>query len=99
MKSKQEIKRLERRMGPENKIVDVEQLRREIEALAALNLDKSTYEERLDIIGKLNISVYPSEDLKTMKIRCSLLPNDDKIKPDSEPDECRIVVLGSTGSP
>jgi hypothetical protein len=49
------------------------------------NLDKATFTEKRDIINKLGIKVYPSEDLKTMKIKCSLnFPADLNSQPKSE---------------
>jgi hypothetical protein len=34
------------------------------------NLDEASFEDKLDIIVKLGIKVYPSEDLKTMRVTC-----------------------------
>ena len=36
------------------------------------NLDKATFEEKSDLVTKLGIQVYPSEDLKSMKVKCQL---------------------------
>jgi hypothetical protein len=47
-------------------------LRRELRQLAAINLEEATFEEKRDITNKLGIMVYPSEDLKTMRVKCGL---------------------------
>jgi CRISPR/Cas system-associated exonuclease Cas4 (RecB family) len=71
-KAEQDIERLIRLTGGQNSKIDVNELKEELERLAQVNLDKATFAEKRDIINKLGIRVYPSEDLKTMKIRCSL---------------------------
>ena len=43
-----------------------------LRALRDRNLDEATFEERVDIISKLGIGVYPSEDLKSMRVLCQL---------------------------
>lgn len=59
------------------------------------NLEGATFEEKRDIVNKLDIRVCPSEDLKTMQIKCGLklMVEGDKKGPVSE-DGCRIVVFG-----
>ena len=47
-------------------------MRKELKTLRDKNLDQVTSEEKLDIVSKLGIEVYPSEDLKTMRVRCQL---------------------------
>lgn len=76
--------------------VNVEELKKELQRLAQENLDKVTFAERRDIISKLGIRVYPSEDLKTMKIKCSLnVGNDGNSRPS---DGCVIIQFGSLRS-
>ncbi len=59
-------------------------------------LDNATFTEKRDIISKLGIRVYPSEDLKTMKMRCSLdFSNDNN---SNSPDRCAIVKFVSLRS-
>ncbi len=95
-KSKQEIERLIRLAGGQNSKVDVEELGKELERLAQVNLDKATFTEKQDIVSKLGIRVYPSEDLKTMKIRCSLnFGNDGNTQPS---DRCAIIQFASLRS-
>jgi len=43
-----------------------------MENLLEKNLDEATFEDKRDIMNKLDIRVYPSEDLKTVKIKCGL---------------------------
>jgi hypothetical protein len=47
-------------------------MRMELKTLRDRNLDEASFEERLDIISKLGIKVYPPEDLKSMRVLCSL---------------------------
>ena len=47
-------------------------MREELKALRDRNLDEATFEEKLEIISKLGIKVYPSEDLKSMRVVCQL---------------------------
>jgi len=95
-KAQQEINRINERSGSMDEVVNVEEVRKELKRLAKANLN-GTFSERLDLINKLNLKVYPSEDLKTMRIKCSLLPQyEDK---EEHKKECQIVLSGSTGSP
>jgi len=43
-----------------------------LKALAERNLDEATFEEKREVISKLDIKIYPSEDLKTMHIKCGV---------------------------
>jgi hypothetical protein len=80
-----------------DRVVNVEEVRKELKRLAEANLNGATFKERLDLINKLNLKVYPSEDLKTMRIKCSILPQyEDKAE---HQKECQIVLSGSTCSP
>ncbi len=99
VKAEKEIQRLEGLMRPQKQAVDLEALRRELQELRKQNLNNATFAERTNVIHKLHIQVYPSEDLKTMKIKCSLLNQTDKAIQLGGTAECRIVTLGSTGSP
>jgi hypothetical protein len=94
--AEQEIERLIRLTGGQNSKIDVNELKEELERLAQVNLDKATFAEKRDIINKLGIRVYPSEDLKTMKIRCSLnFGNDNNNQPS---DRCAIIQFASLRS-
>jgi hypothetical protein len=45
--------------------------RNELLHLAIENLNKATYSEKLDIMAKLGVRIYQSEDLKMMIIKTS----------------------------
>ena len=49
-----------------------ELIRQESKALRDRNLLESTFEERVDLVGKLGIKILSSEDLKSRKIFCRL---------------------------
>ena len=45
-------------------------MKEERKGLRDRNLDEATFEEKLEIISKLGIKVYSSEDLKSMRVLC-----------------------------
>ncbi|MFH0769167.1 MAG: hypothetical protein V1932_06345, partial [Chloroflexota bacterium] len=93
-KAKKEIERLLALNGKTTK-VDLEELKKELERLSQENLDKATFIEKRDIMSKLGIRVYPSEDLKSVKIKSTL-----NLRGNGHSQkECVILELGSTGSP
>lgn len=47
---------------------DREAMKQALEALRDKNLDEATFADKADIIAKLGIKVYPSEDLKSMRV-------------------------------
>ena len=51
---------------------DIENLQRDLKALAEKKLDGATYEEKQNVISKLNVRIYPSEDLKIMRVKCGV---------------------------
>ncbi len=75
--------------------IDNDTLRQELQQLATKNLEKATFEEELDIINKLSIRVYPSEDLKTMQVKCGLKPLAEGDNNGSvDENGCGIVLFG-----
>lgn len=91
-KAQKEIERLLALNGKGAR-VDVEELKEELERLSQENLDKATFTEKRDIMSKLGIRVYPSEDLKSVKIKFSL-----SLRGNGQSQkECVILELGSTG--
>ena len=95
-KAKEEIKRLTGLRGDQNLKVNVEELKDKLGKLAQGNLDIATFTEKRDLINKLGIRVYPSEDLKTMRIRCSL--NFDNGSSPYPSDWCGIIQFASLRS-
>lgn len=95
-KAEQDIKRLVGLTEAQGSKVNVKELKKELQRLAQENPDKVTFSEKRDIISKLGVRVYPSEDLKTMKIKCSLNAGNDGTR--SPSNECRIIEFGSLRS-
>jgi hypothetical protein len=95
-KAEQEIRRIQEQTGNYNtSAIDSDTLRQELRQLAAINLEEATFEEKRDIINKLGIMVYPSEDLKTMRIKCGLkltVERDNNVSIGE--DGCGIVMFG-----
>jgi len=92
--AERETSRIRYQMSGNSTVIDVNALSRELKILVEKNLDKATFEHKRDILNKLDIRVYPSEDLKTVKIKCGLsldIEDKDEI---ADADGCRIVVSG-----
>jgi hypothetical protein len=51
---------------------DLEMLRQELRLLRSRNLENAKFEEKADLVAKLGIKVFPSEDLKSRRIECRL---------------------------
>ena len=95
-KAEQETRRIREQVNNySTSTIDSNALRQELQQLATKNLKEATFEEELDIINKLSIRVYPSEDLKTMKVKCGLkLTVDGDENGSSGEDGCGIVMFG-----
>ena len=50
----------------------IERLRLELKNLQDRNMAEASFEERLDLVARLGIKVYPSEDLKSRRIKCGM---------------------------
>jgi hypothetical protein len=80
--------------------LELSALREEIRQLRDRNLDGATFEERADIIARMGVKVWPSEDLKTMRVKCRL-PMDDRpvgIYPPQPPPDVSDTALARIGS-
>jgi hypothetical protein len=72
-KAEEEIQRLQETVqARRSSTADINVTREELKALRDRNLDATTFEEKLDIVSRLGIKVYPSEDLKSMRVLCEL---------------------------
>ena len=79
----QEIERLRRRGGTTScSGKEITALKEELRELRDRNLDDARFRERADIIARLGLQIFPSEDLKSMRVKCRI-PLDDG--PDGEP--------------
>ena len=68
-----EIERLEEAVrARHSNAADISATRAELRTLRDRNLDEATFEEKLDIVSQLGIKVYPSEDLRSMRVLCDL---------------------------
>ncbi len=50
----------------------VKSLRLELKSLQDRNMAEASFEERLDLVARLGVKVYPSEDLKSRRIKCGV---------------------------
>ena len=87
-----EIDNLRRQIGNKFTTDSVDKLRLEIKRLQSKNLKEAGFEERLNLVAKLNIKVYPSEDLKSRRIKCGMNIRD--IEKIGEQDGFAKVVFG-----
>lgn len=72
-KAESEIQRLQARPGAlTSGRANIEAMRKELKRLRDESLNEATFEEKLDIVSKLGIEVYPSDDLKSMRVLCLL---------------------------
>lgn len=72
-KAEVEIQRLRQSVNVSSRSkADIDAIRGELTALRDKNLDEATFEEKLDIISMLGLKVYPSEDLKSMRVTCQV---------------------------
>jgi len=94
VEAERETSRTGYQMSGSSTVIDVNALRRDLKNLAEQNLDEATFEDKRDIMHKLDIRVYPSEDLKTVKIKCGLSLNIEDKDEIADVDGCRIVVSG-----
>ena len=88
-----EIANLRRQIGNSFTTDSIEKLRLELKSLQSKNLKEAGFEERLNLVAKLNIKVYPSEDLKSRRIKCGINIRD--IEMTGEQDGFAKVVFGS----
>jgi hypothetical protein len=74
---------------------DINATREELKALRDRNLDATTFKEKLDIVSRLGIKVYPSEDLKSMRVLCEL--NLDRVHSDTRSGEIESKEMQANG--
>ena len=72
-RGEQEILRLEAtRETTVLESTSLEAMKDELRSFRDKNLEDATFEEKLEVVSKFGIKVYPSEDLKSMKVLCNL---------------------------
>ena len=75
--AEEEIERLLRRSGsvPRSN-QELSALKEELRVLRDRNLDEAIFQHRVDLVARLGVRVFPSEDLKTMRVKCRLSVDD-----------------------
>ena len=71
-KAEEEIRKFEKKAESTAGGADSNSVRDQLRVLRDSNLDQATFEERTDLISTLGIMVYPSDDLKSMRVVCQL---------------------------
>jgi hypothetical protein len=95
-KAEDEIQRLQQAVrARRSSTADINATREELKALRDRNLDATTFEEKLDIVSRLGIKIYPSEDLKSMRVLCKL--NLDGVHSDTWGDEVESKQMQADG--
>ena len=69
-------------------------LRQKLELIRHANLESASFEEKIQVIGLLGIKVYPSEDLKTVRIASRIGVNTDSVNDDEK--HCGKVLFAPT---
>jgi len=70
--AEKEIQKLSSQNNGDCVLGSVESLKRQLEELRHINLESASFEDKFNIIRLLNVRVFPSEDLKTMRIKVGL---------------------------
>ncbi len=70
--SQAEIRRLESRLTQGQSEAQVERLVEQLKAMRDRNLEDATFAEKLELVSLLGIQIHPSEDLKSVRVVCSL---------------------------
>ena len=94
-KAEQEIERVRHQVGTEPSESDIDALSIRLREMAEKHLDEAEFEEKLDIINKLNVKVYPSEDLKIMRIRCGVKMTFQNTEDGDGLVQCGKIIFGS----
>jgi hypothetical protein len=76
-------------------ILDAEAMRRELRLLRDRNLADASFQEKLDIVSKLGVRVYPAEDLRSARVPCRLNiglghPAEEQAQAGSTHDGCEL---------
>ena len=77
-----EIKRLSNKNAEDDGVGSIEALKRQLVRIRRANLALAGFKDKLNIIGFLKVRVYPSEDVKAMKIKLGLESHQDEITGD-----------------
>ena len=92
--AKEEILKLQSQAGaPGMNGSSIDALKRELESLRQTNLESTIFDDKLRLMALLDIKVYPSEDLKTVRIKTGLCINSSEVPPSSEQDYCGKVLF------
>ena len=95
-KAEDEIRRLQKALQVKcSGTGDINAMREQLKALRDRNLDAATFEEKLDVVSRLGIKVYPSEDLKSMRVLCDL--NLDRVHADNRGGEIESKEIQANG--
>ncbi|MDP2918644.1 MAG: recombinase family protein [Dehalococcoidia bacterium] len=88
-----EITRLEHQAGSPTTSSVIGDFKRELDSLRKANLDEASFEDRLQLLRLLNIRVYPSEDLKTVRIKTGLDVDSNYTEAGGSQDHCGKVIF------
>ncbi len=92
-----EISRLEHQGGSPTTGSVIEGFKQELESIRQSNLETATFEEQRQVICLLNIRVYPSEDLKTVRIKTGLSVDSDYMASGDDQNYCGKVIFEPPG--
>ena len=77
LKAEEEIGRLQLRAASGSiESTNAEAMKYELQRLLDRNLDEAGFQERLEVITRLGVTIRPAEDLKSIKVECQLAVGD-----------------------
>jgi hypothetical protein len=88
-----EITRTEHQAGSQATGSVIEGFKHELESLRKNNLETASFEDKLQLLRLLNIRVYPSEDLKTVRIKTGLGIDSNYIASGDNQENCGKVIF------
>ncbi|MBM4461940.1 MAG: hypothetical protein FJ012_01215, partial [Chloroflexi bacterium] len=92
--AEEEVTRLQRQAGTWGlNGSGIDAIRAQLESLRHRNLESAGFDEKLQLLGVLDIRVYPSEDLKTVRIKSGLGFAAHELTSGSEQNHCGKVIF------
>jgi len=88
-----EINKLEQLHGSLTTNSVIENFKQELKSLRTNNLENATFEDKIKLLGLLNIRIYPSEDLKTVRIKTGFDIGPDSNNPEDDQNHCGKVIF------
>jgi len=90
--TEKEIDRLYHSSAAELCAGDADSVRAQLRSFAQKNLEAASFDQKEELIRKLDVRVHPSEDLRTLRVRCGVGIN--WVSSDGPPSQCEKIIFG-----